>query len=93
MSNSDITIYFVSAKRKDVKIGFTITKKIGKAHERNKIKRRLSAIIYPIIKDFEKDYTIVIKANRNIAEENFSKLKENVMQLLNKTGIYNKDVL
>lgn len=93
VSSENLKMFFINANRTDIKFGFTITKKIGKAYVRNKIKRRLSSIIYPLIKNMKNNYTVVIKAAKDISETSFVLLSNDVLSLLKKAGIIEKNVL
>ena len=64
-----------------IRIGFTITKKIGGAVIRNKIKRRFRAIIREIFtKYLKKNYDYVIIANKKSLIMDYKELKSDVIK-------------
>ena len=55
-----LTVVYLPTKNRKLKIGFSITKKIGKAHTRNLIKRRLRAIVREFVPQLPNNYNMVI---------------------------------
>lgn len=73
------------SKEKTSRIGYTATKKIGKAHLRNRSKRRLRAAareIFPIHALPGIDYVLISRFNT--ASCNFAELKQNMFLSLTK---------
>ena len=65
------------------RIGFTITKKIGGAIVRNKIKRRFRAIIKEVSNDYLKEnYDYVIIANKKSLVMDYKELKNDVIKVI-----------
>jgi len=56
---ANLTLVYLPTKHRTLKIGFSVAKKIGKAHTRNLIKRRLRAIVRDIIPTLPNDYNVV----------------------------------
>ena len=66
-----------------VRVGFTITKKIGGAVVRNKIKRRFRAIIKDVLNKYlKKNYDYVIIANKKSLIMDYKELKNDVIKVL-----------
>ena len=84
-----VSIVYVSTKFKQSRIGFSVSKKVGKAHIRNLIKRRLSEIFYIELPKLKINNYIVI-ANKGIDEISFGELKQQVLQLLKKENLYHE---
>lgn len=64
-------------------VGITITKKVGKAVSRNKIKRRIKAIFNEL--DFsteESNYIYSFYARNHIMQANYSELKKDVNKII-----------
>ena len=65
------------------RIGFTITKKIGCAVVRNKIKRRFRSIIKEVSNEYlKKNYDYVIIANKKSLVMDYKELKNDVIKVI-----------
>ncbi len=83
--------YFVIYYRKNYnndynRYGISIPKKTGKAHIRNKIKRRIKNIIDNHEKNIQKplDYVIIIR--KRILELNYQEIEQSLLILMKKIG-------
>ena len=93
ISNKYVTIFFGNLTNKDnskLNISFVTKKKIGNAVKRNKIRRKLKAIVQKLLKKrgaINKDYTYIVFGKSNayaqkhdvllpLMEKSFSKLKK-----------------
>lgn len=65
------------------RIGFSITKKYGKAVSRNKIKRRLRHIVDLNLNSLKSGYDIVIIPRQNTLEMNFKDLEKSLLHIIN----------
>lgn len=69
------------------KFGYTATKKIGKAHIRNKAKRRIRAVISQVLADTSKpNVEYVIIARHNTPTYNFEDLKDDITHAIKKAN-------
>ena len=72
-----------SSKENTARVGFTITKKIGNAVVRNKIKRRFRAIIKEVLDNYlKKNYDYVIIANKKSLVMNYIELRNDVIKVV-----------
>ena len=71
------------APGKQLKVGFSVSKKVGKAVIRNKVKRRLRECFRPHLGDV-KNGLYVIVARPSAAEATFKSLQRDVAYLLRK---------
>ena len=73
-------------KSNETLIGISVSKKHGKAVVRNRIKRLIRAVYYPLLPSIKKGYMIVFvpKVTENYSFENFSR---DIRYLLNKESM------
>ncbi len=72
-------------KSASTKVGFSISNKLGKATRRNKLKRRMRAIVRELLP--LKRYQIVIVAKQKAALLDFAQIKEQITWLIEKAGL------
>jgi len=82
-----LTLVYLPTKHRPIKIGFTVANKIGKAHIRNLIKRRLRAIVREIVPNLPNNYNVVIIAKAGIDNVSFADLKSEVYTLFNRANL------
>ncbi|MGN0961230.1 MAG: ribonuclease P protein component [Christensenellales bacterium] len=84
---ANLTVVYLPTKHRVLKIGFSISKKIGKAHTRNLIKRRLRAIVRELVPNLPNDYNIVVIAKVGVEKLTFAELKTQTELVFRKTGL------
>ena len=73
-SGEHMVLYVVSSKTKNIKVGLAVTKKVGHAVVRNKIRRRLREIIKKQVPNLKQNNNIIVVARDNISSASFEKL-------------------
>ena len=69
------------------RIGFTATKKVGKAYKRNRMKRRMRAVLREIHEKYTKDNTdYVIVARRDTDSCPFKELRKDIRRAIRKVN-------
>lgn len=71
------------------KVGFSVSKKVGKSVVRNKVKRRLRECFKLYISSLDKHFNYVFIAKPTIVELDFEKLKKEVHYVLKKANKLN----
>lgn len=79
-----VTIYVISAAT--TKVGVSVSKKIGKAVVRNKVKRRIKEIFVALLPTARKGKHFLVSAKQGIDNASFSELSEDIRRLLLKSG-------
>ena len=83
----NLTIVFNPTKFRATKIGFSITKKIGKANVRNRVKRILRAVVRDLVGNIPANFNIVFIAKAGVENLNFAEIKNQVLILLKKANL------
>lgn len=78
----NFTLFAVKSKYENYRIGFSVSKKLGKAHARNLLKRRLREIVRK--KDIPRYRNFVLLAKEGAAELEFSVLQVEIDKLFEK---------
>ena len=88
LKNHDISIYIRKSKYSYPHFGIAVSKKIGNAVVRNKVKRRMRVILDEYKKDlpFNEDYIIILKENTN--NLSFEELRDSFQNLIKKRRNY-----
>ena len=83
-----IVMSYITTKFDVMKVGFSVSKKIGKSVVRNKVKRRLRECFCALKKNINPHYNYIFGAKVGIENLSFEQIKNNMMELLKKNGLY-----
>jgi len=82
-------VLYVKENRLDhTRIGFTVSKKIGKAVVRNRIKRKLREVCRLNLDRFAKGYDIIFVARRKIKGISYRLVEQEIEKLCGKAGLW-----
>ena len=87
VSGNYIVLYFTTSKTKTMKVGFAVTKKVGHAVVRNKIRRRLREIVKNQLQNLKQNYNIIVVAKDNITNARFDELANEFNKLIKKANL------
>ena len=76
-------LVLLAAPGRELKVGFSVSKKVGKAVTRNKVKRRLRECFRPFLGDVKTGLYVIV-ARPSAAEAAFEDLRKDVRYLLKK---------
>lgn len=86
-SSSALVLYVSTSKTRSIKVGFAVTKKIGKAVQRNAVRRRLREIVQKQLPNLKQNYNIILVARDNVSEFSFESLSKQFLDLVKKADI------
>ena len=85
--NNYLTLMYVPTKLKNPRIGFSISKKTGKAWLRNKIKRQLRDVVRTLTESLNPSFNYVFVTKPEITTLNYNQIKDAVINVLNKAKL------
>ena len=74
----------------ELKIGFSVSKKIGKAHTRNRAKRQMREMVRNNLDHLLLGYEVVFLARKPISTASYEEIKRDMVNLLKKSGIWHE---
>ena len=91
--NAYLVLYARKNRSETNRVGITVSKKLGKAHIRNRVRRRLREIYRLHEEAFRPGWDIVVVARGKAVDADFGKLTKAYLQLAEKAGILKEDAL
>ena len=90
--NRNFVLYILHNGNNQLKIGLTVSKKVGKSVQRNRVKRLIREAIRLSQDALEPNYDLVIVAQNSAADLNFYQTQQSLLHLFKRTGILKKDI-
>lgn len=90
-ANENLVLYARRNRLKINRLGLTVGKKIGKAHTRNRVRRRLREIYRLHEAEFLPGYDIVVVARSRAVDASFPALTQSFLSLAGKMGILRRN--
>ena len=82
--------YYTPSNNKFVKIGISVSKKVGGAVQRNRARRVIREAITPFLHTINQKYNIIIVAKENILDFSLNELQKDFEYMWNKAGLINE---
>ena len=86
-ANGYLVLYARKTRTSTNRVGITVSKKLGKANVRNRVRRRLREVYRLNEEKFQPGWDIVVVARTRAIHAPFDTLTENYMALAKKAGI------
>ena len=88
-----LVLYARKNRTGENRVGITVSKKLGKAHVRNRTRRRLREVYRLNEAKFRPGWDIVVVARSKAVDAEFSQLVKSYLTLAKKAGILREDEL
>ena len=91
--NSTGLLTLVTARNRldTIRIGFSVSKRVGNAVQRNRAKRRMRACITPMIPRLKGGSNLIVIAKPEVLDAPFSALQQQMESLLKKSGLWENE--
>lgn len=86
-----LVLYARKNRTQSNRVGITVSKKLGKAHVRNRVRRRLREIYRLNEAKFQPGWDVVVVARSKAVDAPFDKLTASYLALAAKAGILGED--
>lgn len=80
--NRNLILYVKNNGLNETRVGYTITKKIGNAVTRNKIRRRMKEIYRSNFHNIKDGYDLIFIAKRSIVDISFEELEGSMIHIM-----------
>lgn len=81
-SSKNFTLFVVKSKYENYKIGYSISKRVGKANQRNLLKRRMREIVRTA-KLAQNGHNYILQARMGASELSFSEIEKQLNKIFN----------
>lgn len=88
VGTKSMVLVYAKSKQEELKIGFSVSKKLGNAVTRNKIKRRMREAVMPLVPDIKKGYKLIFIAKHPLKDERFTAICSGMTYMLKKAGLF-----
>ena len=90
-ANGFLVLYARKNRTEGNRVGVTVSKKLGKAHIRNRVRRRIREVYRLNEELFQSGWDIVVVARTKATDAGFQDLTKAYLALARKAGILNED--
>ncbi|MGV2999222.1 ribonuclease P protein component [Streptococcus suis] len=91
VANRKFVIYHLPQDRDHFRVGLSVSKKLGNAVTRNKIKRRLRHVLLELKEDIQAEDFVII-ARKGVEELTYQEIKKNLLHVLKLAKLYQEGV-
>ncbi|HHW56261.1 MAG TPA: ribonuclease P protein component [Clostridia bacterium] len=88
IANQFVVIYYIPNNLHFNRVGYSVSKKIGKSVVRNRVRRLLHESFRLLEAEIKKGFDIVFVARGKIVEADFNTLQNSIKKLIVKTPMY-----
>lgn len=87
VGNDVLTLAFVNANVREVKIGFSVSKKVGNSVVRHRAIRKMRAVARELLPQIDQNNTIIFTAKEGIDKKSNQEIKDAMTNVLSRARI------
>ncbi len=92
VSSPLFTLVYAKSRSETIRIGFSVSKRVGNAVQRNRAKRRMRACITPMLGTLRGGRNVIVIAKPEVLDAPFCELQTQLETLLERAGARGEDV-
>ena len=85
------TMVVARSRTETIRIGFSVSKRVGNAVQRNRAKRRMRACITPMIERLNGGCNLIVIAKPEVLNAPFAELQSQLETLLKRCGVWSEE--
>ena len=82
------TLVYAKSRNESVRVGFSVSKRIGNAVQRNRAKRRMRASLSPMLPHLAGGFNVIFVAKPEVLEAPFPELSKQMETLVRRAGLW-----
>lgn len=90
VSDRNLILIYVKTKTPHLKVGFSVSKKLGNSVERSRIKRRMKEAFFSMLDEVDKKSLLVFVPRDNVRTAEYQTILRSTRKLLEKAGLVEK---
>jgi ribonuclease P protein component len=83
-----LTLVYAKSRNETVRVGFSVSKRVGNAVRRNRAKRRMRAAFTPLLPHLPGGQNVIFIAKPDVVDAPFSELQRQTETLIRRAGLW-----
>ncbi|MBR0508375.1 MAG: ribonuclease P protein component [Clostridia bacterium] len=85
------TLIYAKSRNETVRIGFSVSKRVGNAVQRNRAKRRMRACVASMLPHFTGGFNVIFVAKPEVLDAPFAELTAQMGSLIRRAGLWRNE--